>query len=119
MKPIIRNPLVVAASICILALSGWPASAQAQLETQSMLQSMRTGWTTYIFVSTLTPRTSLVELAREASQAGAVLVFRGFGATGRDEGTPVDLQAMQRRIAEIDEECCKGRKVAWVVDPRL
>ena len=84
-----------------------------------MADSIRSGWSTLIFVSTTTPRTSLVDLAREASRAGAVLVFRGFAEDPAYTDAPVNLQGLQMLVAEIDAQCCKGSKVTWVVDPRI
>ena len=106
---------------CALLLSG---SALAQLSAEpavgSMAKSMRAGWSTLIFVSTGTPRASLVELAREASLVGAVLVFRGFAQDlAALPGAPVNLQGLQTFVAGINAQCCKGTRVSWVVDPRL
>ena len=85
---------------------------------QTMLGSMRAGWSTYVFVSTGMPRETLVALAREASAAGAVLVFRGF-AEPSGGAAPISLQSLQQLVAEVDAACCQGRKVAWMVDPKL
>lgn len=112
-----------------------PASAQPARETGSLAMDMRSGWQTYIFVSSRMPRRSLVELTREETLANAVLVLRGFDVR---DGDPVDLVAAQRWIAELQAECCgtpaargngagttgNGGKVAftaarWIVDPHL
>jgi conjugal transfer pilus assembly protein TrbC len=98
-----------------IALAAGLAAAPAA-NAQGMVDSIRTGWSTYIFVSTTMPRLALVDLAREASQARATLVLRGFATP---PGQPVDLPAMQRLIAEIDAACCDKRPVAWMVDPKL
>jgi type-F conjugative transfer system pilin assembly protein TrbC len=115
----------------LLALSGVvpPALARAQSEAPSagaqpgddhtMASAIRAGWSTYIFVSSTMPRESLVALAREASLSGAVLVLRGFGPGARTAGEPVNLGELQKNIAELDAECCKGRRVGWIVDPKL
>lgn len=111
-----------AAALLLVAIAAHPlhARAQAAQTNGSMADSMRAGWSTLIFVSTATPRASLVELAREASRAGAVLVFRGFAQeASQGQGTAVDLQGLQAFVAEIDAQCCKGSKVTWIVDPRL
>ena len=88
-----------------------------------MADSMRADWSTLIFVSTATPRASLVELAREASRAGAVLVFRGFAQeASQGQGTAADLQGLQAFVAAINAQCCadsKGSTATWIVDPRL
>ena len=101
---------LVATLACCAALSA---------HAQAMLQSIRTGWSTFIFVSTDMPRETLVSLAQEASLAGATLVFRGFAVADGAAGRPIDLPALQMRIADIDAQCCHGRKVAWMVDPKL
>lgn len=103
-----------ARTLAMLALSTAMGTAGAQ--AQSMVESMRAGWSTYIFVSTTMPRLALVDLAREAAQAHATLVLRGFATP---LGQPVDLPAMQRLIAEINTACCDKRPVAWMVDPKL
>lgn len=77
-------------------------------------------WHTYVFVSTGMPRSRLVELAREASAADAVLVFRGFAQPAEGgAGAPVSLQALQTLVAEVDASCCQAKKPAWTVDPKL
>ena len=118
----------------LVALSGVvsPALARAQSgapgvdnlgaptgEDHAMASAIRAGWSTYIFVSSTMPRESLVALAREASLSGAVLVLRGFGPGARTAGEPVNLGELQKNIAELDAECCKGRRVGWIVDPKL
>ena len=114
-----------AAALLLVAIAAHPlhTRAQAAQTNGSMADSMRAGWSTLIFVSTATPRASLVELAREASRAGAVLVFRGFAQeASQGQGTAVDLQGLQAFVAEIDAQCCKGSKAStatWIVDPRL
>ena len=112
----------IAAALLLVAAAVHPLHARAQVSQTngSMVESMRAGWSTLIFVSTATPRASLVELAREASRAGAVLVFRGFAQeASQGQGTSVDLQGLQAFVASIDTQCCKGSKVTWIVDPRL
>lgn len=91
---------------------------------QTMLGSIRAGWSTYIFVSTGMPRDTLVALAREASAAGAVLVLRGFaepagGVSGVGGTAPINLQSLQQLVAEVDAACCRDKQVAWMVDPKL
>jgi conjugal transfer pilus assembly protein TrbC len=95
-----------------LALS-WVATCAS---AQSMVESIRAGWATYIFVSTSMPERDLVDLAREASQANATLVFRGFAP---NSSNAINLQALQSLVAEIDQRCCSGKPVSWMVDPRL
>jgi type-F conjugative transfer system pilin assembly protein TrbC len=104
-----------------LALTSLGALAAGSASAQTMLGSMRAGWSTYIFVATGMPRESLVALAREASASGAVLVFRGFALpAGAGPGTaPINLQALQSLVADVDAACCQGKKVAWMVDPKL
>lgn len=111
----------LALTVSLLAVACVTAVAQPARESQSLATDMRSGWQTYIFVSSRMPRRSLVELTREASRANAVLVLRGFDVR---DGEPVDLAATQRWIAVLQAECCSGgdRGVAaarWVVDPRL
>jgi len=50
-----------------LALSGLGAFAAESASAQTMLGSIRAGWSTYIFVATGMPHESLVALARHAS----------------------------------------------------
>lgn len=78
-----------------------------------MAESIRAGWKTYIFVSSKMPRTSLVDLAAEASMANAVLILNGF------EGRPGDMVGMQQFISEINNACCKSHKPAWAIHPKL
>ena len=78
------------------ALLCWSAPAPAQ----QLERSIRHPWTLYVFVSTTMPHQGLVELAREASQAQASMVFRGF------PGSSFDLGGEQRLIAQLNAECC-------------
>jgi conjugal transfer pilus assembly protein TrbC len=92
----------------ILAATSMGATAQTPL-----LDSMTARWNTFIFVSTKMPRQSLVELAREASQAQAVIVLTGFG------GSADTLVATQAFAAEINNICCQQKPARWIVDPVL
>ena len=95
-------------------------------QAQELEQSMRHPWTLYVFVSTGMPHQTLVDLAREAGQAHAAVVFRGF------PGGQFDIQAEQRFVAQLNAECCdihpavggaaalKAAAVpAWSIDPAL
>lgn len=81
--------------------------------SQSTEESSRSGWATYIFVSSSMPRTSLVQLGHDAMVSGATLVLAGF------TGTAGDIQAVQRFVADIDKACCGERRVNWIIDPKL
>jgi conjugal transfer pilus assembly protein TrbC len=95
------------------------------VHAQDLASSIRQPWSLYVFVSSQTPQASLVGLAREATQAGAVLVLRGFPA---NDATLAGAQAF---TAHIDAACCgvepkradatagAGIVPAWVVDPKL
>ena len=100
-----------------------PASAQ-ELE-----HAIRQPWALYVFVSSRMPHQSLVALAREARQAHATMVFRGFQTDG------FNLAGQQQFVAQLNEECCAaaggalgvpaGRRAdapagpAWSIDPSL
>ena len=101
--------------LLLIALAALVPKARAQ----SMLESLRAGWSTYVFVSTSMPRTAIVDLARESSRAHATLVFRGFPQADGAAGRPVDFQALELFVARINAECCKGSNASWMVDPRL
>jgi conjugal transfer pilus assembly protein TrbC len=94
-------------------------AAHAQVGTESMAESMRKGWTTYIFVSSKMPRQSLVDLAREASQSGATLVLRGGQDTSGQAGNLFDTSTIQQTIASINQACCGERAPGWILDPVL
>ncbi|UCF24432.1 MAG: type VI secretion protein [Ralstonia sp.] len=100
MKRLIALITLAAPSLC--------ATAQTPL-----LDAMTARWNTFIFVSTKMPRQSLVELAREASQAQAVIVLTGFG------GTEDTLVSTQTFAAEINNICCQQKPARWIVDPVL
>lgn len=86
----------------------------AQAFCQELVDAFRPAqWRTYIFVSTQMPRSSLVALAREASQAHAVLVLNGFGL--KDPTLP----ATQKMIDEINNDCCQPRGAQWLIHPKL
>lgn len=95
-------------------------------QAQDLEHSMRHPWTLYVFVSTGMPHQTLVDLAREAGQAHAAVVFRGF------PGGQFDVQAEQRFVAQLNAECCDVRPAvggvaalkaasvpAWSIDPAL
>lgn len=93
---------------------------------QELERSMRHPWTLYVFVSTGMPHQTLVDLAREAGQAHAAVVFRGF------LGGQFDITAEQRFVAQLNAECCDVHPAvggagalnsaavpAWSIDPAL
>ncbi len=87
------------------------------LTTQALAQALvaqfkTPDWHTYIFVTTKMSRTNLIALAREASRTKAILVFNGF----EEEG---GIAALQKKIAEINTQCCDKREVSWVIHPKL
>jgi conjugal transfer pilus assembly protein TrbC len=95
------------------------------VHAQDLASSIRQPWSLYVFVSSQMPQSSLVGLAREATQAGAVLVLRGFPA---NDATLAGAQAF---TAHIDAACCgvepkrEGAQAAatsapaWSIDPEL
>ncbi|PZR46035.1 MULTISPECIES: TrbC family F-type conjugative pilus assembly protein [Burkholderiaceae] len=96
--------------LAMIAL-GWAATVHA--DQGSLVESMTAPWNTLIFVSTRMPQASVIELAREASQAHAIIVLTGF--TGED-GT---LTATQRYAAQINAACCGKKPARWIIDPVL
>jgi conjugal transfer pilus assembly protein TrbC len=106
---------------CSLALAG-SALAAPGITTgapSTLAEDMRKGWQTYVFVSSHMPRTSLIELAREAGLAKATLVLRGFDVP---RGEPIDLVRTQRFVGQINQACCSAKGAPtphWVVDPKL
>lgn len=79
-----------------------------------MLDSIRAKnkWNTYIFVSTSMPRSSLKELAYEASLSKATLVLNGWDPRK-------DLRSVQQLANEINKECCVKNPASWIVNPKL
>jgi conjugal transfer pilus assembly protein TrbC len=111
--------LVAIAGAMLLTWSG-------RAESQELEHAMRQPWTLYVFVSTGMPHQTLVDLAREAGQAHAAVVFRGF------PGGQFDLQGEQRFVAQLNAECCDVHPAvggvsamraaavpAWSIDPAL
>ncbi|HSY28889.1 MAG TPA: TrbC family F-type conjugative pilus assembly protein [Burkholderiaceae bacterium] len=85
---------------------------------EPMLDSIRADWKTYIFVSSTMPHESLVQLAYDSGQSGAVLVLNGF--SGIALGAPVNIQVMQKFVGEINAACCKtSKRPGWIIDPKL
>jgi conjugal transfer pilus assembly protein TrbC len=84
----------------------------AQADTP-LLETMTARWNTFIFVSTQMPRETLLELAREAGAAHAVIVLNGFG------GTDATLMSTQKFAKEINDACCQKQPARWVIDPVL
>ncbi|RQQ88685.1 type VI secretion protein [Burkholderia stagnalis] len=95
---------LAALAICIAP----PAFAEP-----SLVETMAAPWNTFVFVSTRMPVQSVIELAREASQARAVIVLTGFG------GSDSTLTGTQRYAAEINAACCAKQPARWIVDPVL
>ncbi|WP_058035191.1 TrbC family F-type conjugative pilus assembly protein [Burkholderia pseudomallei] len=87
--------------------------ATSALAEPSLVETMAAPWNTFIFVSTRMPAQSVIELAREASQARAVIVLTGFG------GSDSTLTGTQRYAAEINAACCAKQPARWIVDPVL
>jgi conjugal transfer pilus assembly protein TrbC len=92
-------PLLIAALALIAAT---PALAQNQSKSPPPQL--------FVFVSTQMPRTSLVELAREAKELDAILVLRGTGKT--------DVFASSRTFVDsVNKECCENKGPAWIIHP--
>lgn len=89
------------------------SAASAHAEQASLVDSITAPWNTLIFVSTKMPQASVIELAREASAAGAVIVMTGFA----DEGGT--LTATQKYTAQISSTCCGKKPPHWIIDPVL
>lgn len=83
------------------------------LAEPTLVKTMAAPWNTFIFVSTQMPAQSVIELAREASQAKAVIVLTGFG------GSDATLTGTQRYAAQINAVCCAKQPARWIVDPVL
>lgn len=84
------------------------------LFAQTLVESFRDPqWSTYIFVSSKMPRSSLIELAREATKAQALLVFNGF------DDKEKNTASMQKLVAEINTACCGKNGAAWSIHPKL
>lgn len=97
------------ARICVaLACAVTTAAAYAD---ESLMETVSAKWNTYIFVSTRMPRQEVIALARQASQAQAVLVLNGFG------GDDATLLSTQRYIAGINATCCGKYPAGWLIDP--
>lgn len=94
-----------------LALIALAIAGVAHADDASLMEAMTAPWNTLIFVSTKMPQASVLELAREASQAHAVLVLTGF--TG-EENTLTDTQ---RYVAQVNAACCGKNPAHWVIDP--
>lgn len=99
-----KKLLTIFAAICV---------SVSALADESLLDTMTAQWQTYIFVSTRMPRQDVIELAREASQAHAIVVLNGFGG---DSGT---LVGTERWAAEINAVCCGKHPAHWIIDPVL
>lgn len=97
----------------LLALLTLAAACTSAHADATLLQTMTARWNTFIFVSTQMPRQSLIELAREASMAHAVIVLTGFGGPGET------LTSTQAFAAEINNVCCQKQPARWLIDPVL
>lgn len=103
----IRPCDIACVALCWAAASGAAA--------QSLFDSMRaTGAAAqpggYVFVSARLSDTTLIPLARDAGQAGLTLVVNGFWG---------DLEATRRRVAQINEACCRQKTPGWQINPLL
>lgn len=92
--------------------------ANADEAGETMLESIRGGWSTFVFVSTEMPHGALVDLALEASRTHAKLVLRGFPRPST-AGAPLDLQGVGAFVAKVNADCCKDKGPSWLIDPRL
>lgn len=95
----------------LIALSFF-AAASVHAEPP-LSETIAAPWNTYVFVSTRMPLQSVIELAREASQARAVVVLTGFG------GGESTLTSTQQYAAEINRACCAKQPARWIIDPVL
>ncbi len=82
-------------------------------DTDTLYQSIRNPWSSYVFVSTLMPESTLIALARQASVIHAVMVINGFPSG--DHG----WQKSQMFVREINDACCGSRPPSWQIYPQL
>ena len=119
----LTRPIVVGVAAVVATLL---TIAAQRADAQELEHAIRQPWTLYVFVSTGMPRQALVDLAREAGQAHAAVVFRGF------PGGQFDLGGEQRYIAQLNADCCDVHPAvggaaalraaavpAWSIDPAL
>lgn len=97
----------------LLALLTLGMATLAKADQPTLIDTMTAPWNALIFVSTKMPQASVLELAKEASQANAILVLTGFIDEG---GTLTDTQ---RYVAGINNACCAKKPPRWMIDPVL
>ncbi len=84
-----------------------------KISAQGLSEAFRpTTWSSYIFVSSKMPASSLRQLAREASMSRSTLVLRGFDNDAKN------LESSRQFIHEINSTCCKVAP-AWLIHPKL
>ncbi len=82
-------------------------------DTDTVFQSIRHPWSSYVFVSTNMPDATLIALAKQASVVHAVMVINGFPSG--DAG----WSKSQQRIREINTACCGASPPSWQIYPQL
>lgn len=88
--------------------------ATTHVQAQSLPDAFKPAvWSSYIFVSTKMPQSSLIQLAREASQSRSTLILRGFDSDTRN------LESSRQFVAEINRVCCGKNPPAWAIHPKF
>ena len=80
------------------------------VNAQSLSESILAKWQSYIFVSTLMPRSELETLAIDSLSTRTTLLFNGFGKEGQS--------ALQKYVYQVNQSCCGG-KASFAIDPLI
>ena len=80
------------------------------VNAQSLSESILAKWQSYIFVSTLMPRSELETLAKDSLSTRTTLLFNGFGKEGQS--------ALQKYAFQVNKSCCRG-KASFAIDPLI
>lgn len=84
------------------------------MQAQSLSEAFKpTQWASYIFVSTSMPRSSVMQLAKEAAMSRSTLVLRGFDKKNQT------MEGVQAYVNDINGNCCGKNPPSWVVHPKL
>jgi conjugal transfer pilus assembly protein TrbC len=89
-------------------------AASFATQAQSLGEAFKpTSWASYIFVSTSMPRSSVMQLAKEAAMSRSTLVLRGFDKKNQT------MEGVQAYVNDINGNCCGKNPPSWVVHPKL